>query len=161
MLKDFDIKPVLTTVKNPQANALVERVHRVILNMLSTKDLDNKVYEHIDPWSETLSYITWSIRAYYCCTIMTTLGQSVFGRYMLFNLTSVVDWRVLTAVNQRQVEIDNVRENAKRFTYDYEIRNQFYVEMTGIYRKLDYNKQEPYIIPEFCTTVQFEYNEYM
>ena len=27
LLKDFDIKPVLTSVKNPQNNAPVERVH--------------------------------------------------------------------------------------------------------------------------------------
>ena len=38
----FDIKPVLTSVKNPQANALVERVHQVILNMLVTKYIDKK-----------------------------------------------------------------------------------------------------------------------
>ena len=42
LLKDFDIKPVLTSVKNPQANASVEQVYQVILNMLATKDLDNK-----------------------------------------------------------------------------------------------------------------------
>ena len=49
MLKDFDIKTVLTSVKNPQSNAPVEQVHQVILNMLDTKDLDNKVFEYIDP----------------------------------------------------------------------------------------------------------------
>ena len=48
-LKDFYIKPVLTLVKNPQVNALVERVYQVILNMLVTKDIDNKVFEYIDP----------------------------------------------------------------------------------------------------------------
>ena len=42
---------------------------------------------------------------------MATLGQAVFGRYMLFNLASVVDWRVLTAAGQHQVDIDNIREN--------------------------------------------------
>ena len=40
LIKDFDIKPVLTSVKKTQANALVERLHQVILNMLITKDLD-------------------------------------------------------------------------------------------------------------------------
>ena len=46
----FDTKPFLKKVKNPQANALVERVHKVILNMLVTKYSDNKVFKHIDPW---------------------------------------------------------------------------------------------------------------
>ena len=55
--KDFNIKPVLTSINNPQANAPVERVNQVILNMLVTKDLDNKVFDYIYPWCETLSSI--------------------------------------------------------------------------------------------------------
>ena len=109
MLNYLDIKPVLTYIKNPQANSPVERVHKVILNMLITKDLDNKVFDHIHPWGETLAYIPWDIRASYHCTIMSTSGQYVFGRYMLFNLASVVDWRVVTSAKQIQVDIDNFR----------------------------------------------------
>ena len=60
LIRDFNIKPVLTTVKNPQANAPVERVHQVILNTLVTKDIDNKVFDHIYPWGETLAYIAWA-----------------------------------------------------------------------------------------------------
>ena len=48
--KDSDIKPILTSVKNPQANSPLEQVHQVILNMISTKDLDNKVFDYIDIW---------------------------------------------------------------------------------------------------------------
>ena len=54
---DFSIKPVLTSVKNPQSNATVELVHQVILNMLVTKDIDNKVFNYIYPWGETLVYL--------------------------------------------------------------------------------------------------------
>ena len=72
---------------------------------------------------------------------MSTTGQAVFGRDMLFKLASVVDWRVVTASKQQQVDIDNVQENAWRITHDYTICKQVYLEMTCIYRKLDYNKQ--------------------
>ena len=41
-LKDFDIKPALMSVNNPQSNTPVERVHQVILNMLVSKYLDKK-----------------------------------------------------------------------------------------------------------------------
>ena len=84
-LKEFDIKPVLMSVKNPQANALVERVHQVILNMLVTKDLDNKVFDYTDTWGETLAYKSWVIRAYYNRTIIATPGQVAFGKSILFD----------------------------------------------------------------------------
>ena len=57
-LKYFGIKPVLTSVKNPQANDPVEQVHQLILNILAAKDLDNKVFNYIDPWVETLASIS-------------------------------------------------------------------------------------------------------
>ena len=46
-LKDLDIKSVLTTIKNPQANASVEWVHKVIYNMHFTKDPDNNLFDYI------------------------------------------------------------------------------------------------------------------
>ena len=91
LLKDFDNKPVWTKIKNPQDNAPMDRVHKVILNMIVTKDFDNNVFFHIDPWVDTLSSIEWAIRASNHHTIMATPGQAVFGRDMIFNLSSVVD----------------------------------------------------------------------
>ena len=108
-------------VKNPKSNAPVERVHQLILNMLDTKDIDNKVFDYIDLWGETLAYIAWAIRDSYHRTRMATPGQAFFGRGMLFKLASVIDWLVSTAAKQRQVDIDNVRENAIRVTHDFTI----------------------------------------
>ena len=91
--------------------------------MLVTKDLDKKVFEHIDIWGETPAYIAWTIRASYHHTIMYTPGQAVFFRDMIFNLASVIDQQVITTANQQQVEIDNVQENARQVTHDYAIGN--------------------------------------
>ena len=82
-----------------------------MLNILVTKDIDNKVFDYIYPWGETLAYIPWSIRASYHHTIMAMPVKSIFGRYILLNLASVSDCRVATDAKQRQVEINNVREN--------------------------------------------------
>ena len=87
----------------------MEHIHQVILNNLVTKYLDNNVFDHIYPWGENLASIAWAIRASYHCSIMVMPGQDVFGRNILLNLTSVVDWRVVTAVKKLQVNIDNVR----------------------------------------------------
>ena len=71
---------------------MVEQLHQVTLNILVAKDLDNKVFDYIYPWGEILSYIAWAIRSSCRFTIMATSGQDVFGRDMLFNIASVVDW---------------------------------------------------------------------
>ena len=121
MLKDLDIKTVLMTAKKPQSNALVDRMHQVILNMLVTKDLANKIFKYIDPWVETLSSMAYGIRASYHRTIQAIPGQYVFGRYMAFNLTSVADCRVITTGKHRQVEIENTQEKYRQVTHDYAI----------------------------------------
>ena len=37
LLKDFDIKPIPTTVENPQGNSPVERIHQVVQDMIKNK----------------------------------------------------------------------------------------------------------------------------
>ena len=109
LLNYFYIKAFLITIKNPQANSPLERVHQVILNMLATKDISNKVFDCIYTWGDTLSSIAWAIRAYYCRTIQATLCQTVFVRYMILNLVAVVYWKFITSGKQKHVIIDNVR----------------------------------------------------
>ena len=72
-------------------------MHQVILNILVTKDTDNKLFNYIDPWGETLASIAREIMTSYHHTITFTLVQAVFGRDMIFNLTSVIYWQVITA----------------------------------------------------------------
>ena len=124
----------------------MEKIHQLLLNMLVTKDIKNKVFDHIDPWGKTLASIALEIRSSYHRTIISTLGQAVLGRDMLSNLTSVVYWQVVTAANKQQVNIDNVRGKSRQVTHDYEIGNQVCVEINSIYSKIDYKKQKPYII---------------
>ena len=79
---------------------------------------------------------------------MDTPGQFFFGRDIIFNLTSDIDWKVITTAKQRQVIIDNFQENTRQVMHDYAIGDRFYAETTSIYRKMDYKKQGPYIITD-------------
>ena len=74
-------------IKNPQTNDLVDRVHQVIYNMLVTKYLDNKVFDYIDTWCETLANIAWSIRVPYHRTLNSTPVQNIFCRDIILKLT--------------------------------------------------------------------------
>jgi hypothetical protein len=91
LLKDFEIKPKITSIKNPQANAPIERIHQVVTSMLLTKNLSNKEFDYIDPWGDVLSSISWAIRASYHHTLKATPGQIVFGRDMLLNMNYVAN----------------------------------------------------------------------
>ena len=71
-------------------------MHKVILNMLVTKDLDKNIFDCIYPRGETLASIGWKIRASYHRTIKDIPGKSVFGGDIIFNFPSIVDWQVIT-----------------------------------------------------------------
>ena len=110
----------------------MERVHQVSLNKFITKDLDNKVFDYVDPWGETLASIAWAIRDYYYRNIEAISIQSVFRRNMISKIASVVYWRVITAKKKRQVDIDNVQENSRRVAHYYAVENIVHLKMTGI-----------------------------
>ena len=83
-------------------------MQQVILNILATKDLSNKIFNYVDLWSEILEYIAWAIRDYYHHTIQATPGQAAFVRDMIFNPVSVIYWQVIITGKQKQTEIDNL-----------------------------------------------------
>jgi hypothetical protein len=47
--EDFAIKAKPITVRNPQANAIVKRVHQVIGNIIRTFELESNYLDEEDP----------------------------------------------------------------------------------------------------------------
>jgi hypothetical protein len=146
LIEDFDIKPKCTTMENPQANAPVERVHQVIQNMIRTKDLSNRVFDYIDPWGEIISSIAWAICASYHSIFGATPAQLVFGRDMIFNIKTIVDWKTITTRKQKQILKDNERENKGRIDHQYSVGDLVYLRPSGIQRKLETHKKAPHCI---------------
>ena len=91
LLKDWAIKPKCTTIKNPQSNSPVERIHQVLKNMFVTKNLNEQIFDCIDPFRSILASIAWAVRASYNSATDSTPAQIVFGRDMLFNLKSLIN----------------------------------------------------------------------
>ena len=151
LLKDFDIKPKVTTVENPQGNSPVERIHQVVHNMIKTHELDDYVFDYIDPWGEILSSVVWAIRASYHSTLQATPAQLVFGRDMLFNIRKVINWKLITDRKREQVRRDNDRENSQRIPHEYQIGDKVVRLKRGIKRKYSKHKSEPYQVREIHT----------
>ena len=100
MLEDFGIKPTCTSVKNPQSNAILERIHQVMGSMLKTKNLTEREFDVVDPWGEILASIAYAIRCSYHRTLQATPGQLVFGRDMLLDISFSPDYKNIWKKNR-------------------------------------------------------------
>jgi hypothetical protein len=77
---------MLTSVKNPQANAILERIHAVIGNMLRTFKFDMAETVkpiHIDVF---LSDAAWAVHSTHHTVFKASSGAAIFGRDMLFDI---------------------------------------------------------------------------
>ena len=148
LLKDFAVKATCTSIKNPQANAILERVHQVVGSMLKTKDLVNIEFDELDMWSPILASVAYAIRCSHHSTLNATPGQLVFGRDMLLDLKFEPNYEKMWAQKQKRIQYDNIRENSKRAAHDYKVDEYVYILKDGQYCKLEGDKQGPFQITE-------------
>ena len=151
LLKDFAIKATCTSIKNPQSNAILERIHQVVGSMLKTKDLVNIEFDELDMWSPILASVAYAIRCSHHSTLNTTHGQLVFGRDMLLDLKFEPNYEQMWAKKQKRFKYNNIRENSKRAAHDYNVDDYVYIITYGQYRKLEGDKQCPFRITEVLT----------
>ena len=121
LCREYDLNQKPTTVKNPQANRIVERVHQTVNNMIRCFDLNNLDLDPNDPFGDILARIGWAVRSTYHTTLEATPGQLVFGRDMLFDIDFTADWHNMYISKQKMINKNNSRENAKRIDYTYQI----------------------------------------
>jgi len=82
-----------TTVKNPRANGILERVHQVLGQMLRTAELDMADSVTPDDVDVFLDNAAWAIRSTYHTVLKASPGAAIFGRDMLFDIPFIADWR--------------------------------------------------------------------
>jgi transposase InsO family protein len=121
---DYGIKGKPITVRNPQANAIVERVHQVIGNIIRTFELEDNYLDEEDPWKGILSATAFAVRSTFHTTLQTTPGQLVFGRDMIFNIFHTANWEYIKQRKQKIINLNNMRENSKRIPHVYQKGDQ-------------------------------------
>ncbi|CAJ1959749.1 unnamed protein product [Cylindrotheca closterium] len=139
LLKSYGIKPVPTTVKNPQAN-YVERIHQTLGNMLRTNELEEFDFDYNDPWTQILSSCAWAIRS----TIHTVMEAIVFGRDMLFDLSFKTKWRDIKSKRQQAANKNNAQENSKRQPHIYRVGDLVLLDRGKLQQKLLPKRTGPY-----------------
>jgi len=116
---DYGIALSPITVRNPQANAIIERIHQTIGNILRTFELQhaNKT-EDIDG---ILAATMFAVRATYHTTLKATPAQLIFGRDAILNTKFEANWQMIRQQKQRRINKNNIAENAKRKPYKYTV----------------------------------------
>jgi len=124
MLQLNYIKDVPTTSQNPQANAICERMHQTVGNILRTlihahrPQNPQSARELVDTALATAMH---ALRSSVNRSLQMTPGAVVFQRDMLLNIPLIADLHAIR--ERRQLIIDeNLRKaNAKRISHDYNV----------------------------------------
>ena len=154
LCKQYQVKRKPTTSKNPQANAIIERIHGVFNDMLrasSLEDSDTLDSHRIDQF---ITDAAWAIRSTYHTVLKATPGEAIFGRDMLFDIPFIADWSEIGRRRQELVDRNNARENARRLPYDYVPGSKCLIisEINGEIQRKALDKNEgPYVVTNVYT----------
>ena len=126
LVNDYGIKKKPITKRNPQANAIVERVHQTIGNMIRTfepQDIDDD-----DPWSGILAAVAFAVRATVHTTTKATPMQLVFGRDAILNIQFEANWKFIKERKQNLIRKNCQRENQKRLNHTYHVGDEVLIK---------------------------------
>ena len=109
----YGIKRKPTTIKNPQANAICERVHQVLGTMMRTSELDMADSVHPADIDTFIDNAAWAIRSTYHTVLKASPGAAIFRQDMLFDIPFIADWKQIGEYRQSQTDRSNTHENNK------------------------------------------------
>ena len=93
VVRDYGVKKKTITTRNPQANAIVERVHQTIGNVIRTMELYDQELDQEEPFKGVISATCFAIRSTVHTTTQHTPMQLVFGRDAILNIAHEVNRR--------------------------------------------------------------------
>jgi hypothetical protein len=134
--EDYAIKAKPIMVRNPQANAIVERVHQVIGNIIRAFELEYNYLDKEDPWKGILSATAFAVQSTFHTTLRSIPGQLVFGtRDMIFNTKHEASWEFIRKRKQQLIEKNNEAENAKRIPHTYNHTSYLYYRRQSTHKE--------------------------
>ena len=122
LLQKTDVKDVPTTSRNPTANAVCERMHQSVGNILRTLLHGNdpktvsKANELID---KALSIAMHAMQSSVHTTLGSSPGALVFNRDMFMNIPLLADWHAITTRREHVINNSLIRANKMRRRFDY------------------------------------------
>jgi transposase InsO family protein len=126
-LQAFDIHPVPCTPKNPQSNAICERMHSTIGDMLRTLCRQNppeNVATAIELVDSALASAQYGLRTAVHRTLGVSPGALMFQRDMLLPIPVLADYNMIRQRRQTVIDDNNRRENLRRRYRDYQVGDE-------------------------------------
>jgi hypothetical protein len=117
--KQYDLQwnsRITNDIRNPQANATVERIHQVFGNIVQTFELEGNYLGEDDPWKGILSATVFAVQQIFRTSVQSTQGQLVFGRHMIFIIQHINNWEYMKQRKQHvycvggKVQLNRVTE---------------------------------------------------
>lgn len=128
------LNPMPITVQNPRANAIVERMHRVMGDMIRVQIASKHELE--DVVKEMTSAAAYAIRAMVHSTTMCTPAQLVFSRDMILRTKMEADVELVRQRRETAIRNNNARENKRRIAYKYKAGDRVLILSRGLDPKL-------------------------
>ena len=153
LLNLLQITSVPTTSRNPQANAICERMHQTGGNILRTlvhTDPPRTVVQARLLVDGALARAQLALRSAVSTPLQATPGSLAFGRDMFLDVPFIADWQLIQARRQQLVDEALRKMNLKRRSYDYTV-NQLVLKNIHGFRKLGLRREGPYKIVQVHT----------
>ena len=126
---EYGLNKKLITTRNPQANAMVERVHQTVHNMIRTSGLTDETELSDDfGFQGILAAVRRAVNSTVHTTLRATPTQLVFARDALLNVSFQADWEYIKERKQRLIVQNNKRENATRCEHTYSVGDRVMVK---------------------------------
>ncbi len=135
LCKTYGVKQKPTSIKNPQANAILEHIHAVFTNMLRTAKLDMAKLVNASDIDIFLADAAWAICSNQHRVLKASPGASIFGWDMLFDIPFIADWKKIGEHRQRLTDLNTACKNKGRIDYDYKVGQKILVWNKGILHK--------------------------
>ena len=102
---------------NPQSNSILERIHQVLGDCLTTFELDELDIneDEEDSVEEYLTMASYAIQCAFHKTHGYSPGQLVFGRDMFMPIEATIDWNSIKQRKQEAIRKSNERKIQKEF----------------------------------------------
>ena len=120
--EDYNVKRKLITTRNPASNAIIERVHQTIGNMIRSVQVQNlEVNSDNFSWTGILQAVSFAVRSTVHTTVRATPMQLVFGRDAILPVRHIADWKYIHDRKQSSIDKNNIKENKLRKPYTYTV----------------------------------------